>query len=210
MQIISSKTLEKNAYREIKGLEIVIAGYVAETGLQMLEKASTAVQEETSSGVEKSVPVKASQKSDPAPKGGEKISVQAACSEAAVAVGSGAELLITVDQEGIYDVLYKIAEAGDAGLSVYLRKIPIRQETIEICNDLEENPYYLDSTGCVVILTNKAFTLEQKLQEMGIPAMAAGFLTKEKDKVILSGEKARMGQHRNYLFPPGSAKANRS
>lgn len=189
MQIISSKALEKNAYREIKGLEIVIAGYVAETGLQMLEKAPA---------------------SDPAPKGGEKISVQAACSEAAVAVGSGAELLITVDQEGIYDVLYKIAEAGDAGLSVYLRKIPIRQETIEICNDLEENPYYLDSTGCVVILTNKAFTLEQKLQEMGIPAMAAGFLTKEKDKVILSGEKARMGQHRNYLFPPGSAKANRS
>ena len=195
MQSISSKDLEKNAYREIKGLEIVIAGYVAEEGLKQLLEDPAMVAKASSLLSERVM---------------ERAAKPATCPEAAVAVKSGAQFLITAEGEGIYDVLYKIAEAGDAGLTVYLRRIPIRQETIEVCNELEKNPYYLDSTGCMVFLTDKAFTLECKLQEQGIPAMAAGFLTKEKDKVILSGEKARMGVHRNYLFPPGSAKANLS
>ncbi len=197
MQTLSSKDLQKNAYGNLQDLEIVIAGYVGETGLKAL-LSQEEMRQKAAEGISGKTLMRAMEP------------VKEILSEAAVAGKSGGEMFIRVEEEGIYDTLYKIAEAGDVGLSVYLRQIPIRQEVIEVCNALEKNPYYLDSTGVAVILTNRAFTLQQLLTEEGIPAKAAGFLTKSKDKVILSGEKARMGQHRNYLFPPGSAKANLS
>ena len=42
---------------------------------------------------------------------------------------------------GIFTALWRLAEEAGAGLEADLRKIPIRQETVEICEYFDLNPY---------------------------------------------------------------------
>lgn len=58
------------------------------------------------------------------------ISVQ---SEAAVAVTSGVSAMHDVTEGGIFGALWEMAEASGVGLEIDLKKIPIRQETVEVC-----------------------------------------------------------------------------
>ena len=61
------------------------------------------------------------------------ISVQ---SEAAVAVKSGVSAMHDVTEGGIFGALWEMAEASGFGLEIDLKKIPVRQETIEVCEFL--------------------------------------------------------------------------
>ena len=49
-------------------------------------------------------------------------------SEAAVAVQSGADAMLSVSEGGIFAALWEMAEAAGVGLDIDLKKIPIRQE----------------------------------------------------------------------------------
>ena len=53
--------------------------------------------------------------------------------------------LYFTEEGGILSGLWKMAEASGVGLDVDLRKIPIRQETIEVCERLDVDPYKLES-----------------------------------------------------------------
>ena len=66
------------------------------------------------------------------------ISVQ---SEAAVAVKSGVSAMHDVTEGGIFGALWEMAEASGVGLEIDLKKIPVRQETIEVCEFFGINPY---------------------------------------------------------------------
>lgn len=76
------------------------------------------------------------------------ISVQ---SEAAVAVKSGVSAMHDVTEGGIFGALWEMAEASGVGLEIDLKKIPVRQETIEVCEFSESNPYQLISSGCMLM-----------------------------------------------------------
>lgn len=62
-------------------------------------------------------------------------------SEAAVAVQSGVSAMHDVTEGGIFGALWEMAEASGVGLEIDTKKIPIRQETVEICEFFGINPY---------------------------------------------------------------------
>lgn len=52
--------------------------------------------------------------------------------EAASAIGAGVAAIHDASQGGIFGALWDMAEASGIGLDIDLKKLPIRQDTIEI------------------------------------------------------------------------------
>ena len=111
--------------------------------------------------------------------------------EAAVAVESSAGAIHDISSGGIYAALWEMSERAGCGLEVDLRKIPVRQETIEICEFFELNPYQLMSGGALLIATGDGNGLVKKLEDKGIPAVVVGALKEGNDKIIINGEEKR-------------------
>ncbi len=118
--------------------------------------------------------------------------------EAAVAVQAGVGAMHDVTEGGIYGALWEFAEASGVGLAVALQKIPVRQETIEICEYFGLNPYELISSGCMLMAAEQGEQLVQSLQAEGIPAAIIGKATAGKDRII-----ERNGEKR-FLTPPNT------
>lgn len=116
--------------------------------------------------------------------------------EAAVAVQVGVGAMHDVTEGGIYGALWEFAEASGVGLVVELKKIPIRQETIEICEYFGLNPYELISSGCMLMATEHGEELVQSLQAEGIPASIIGKATVGNDRIIENNGEKR------FLTPP--------
>lgn len=111
--------------------------------------------------------------------------------EAAVAAQSGAGGLHDVSEGGIFGALWEMAEAAGVGLEIDLKKIPIRQETVEICEFFDINPYKLISGGCMLIVTRDGERLQRQLKREGIFSSLIGRTTNGNDRVLLSGEERR-------------------
>lgn len=121
------------------------------------------------------------------------ISVQ---SEAAVAVRSGVSAMHDVTEGGIFGALWEMAEASGVGLEIDMKKIPIRQETVEVCEFFGLNPYQLISSGCMLMAASDGNTLVRELAKAGIPAAIIGKATEGNDRVLLNEEERR------FLEPP--------
>lgn len=89
---------------------------------------------------------------------------------------------------GIFTALWETAEQSRVGLEIDLRKIPIRQETVELCEYFDVNPYYLCSEGSLLIGTEQSGMLTEALAEAGIPAAVIGRVTSGKQRLIHNGE----------------------
>lgn len=111
--------------------------------------------------------------------------------EAAVARESGVGAVCAAGEGGIFHALWTLAERTGTGLEVFLKKIPIRQETVEVCNMLDVNPYELAANGSLLCAAREGEALAEKLRREGIPAEVIGFLTGENDRVIINGEERR-------------------
>jgi hydrogenase maturation factor len=85
--------------------------------------------------------------------------------EAAVAVMSGASAMHDVSEGGVFGALWELAESAGVGLEIDLKKIPIRQETIEICEFFDLNPYKLLGGGCLLIATEDGNGLVMELEK---------------------------------------------
>ena len=72
-----------------------------------------------------------------------------------------------------------------------MKKIPLKQETVEICEFLELNPYELLSGGCLLMATDNGQALTDALAREGIPATVIGRTTAGKDRVIYNEEEKR-------------------
>lgn len=111
--------------------------------------------------------------------------------EAAVAVRTGATAMHDVTEGGIFGALWEMGEASGVGITVDLKKIPIRQETIEICEFFDINPYMLISSGSMLIGTPSGNLLVERLAEQGIPAAVIGRVTEGNERVIINGDEKR-------------------
>lgn len=110
--------------------------------------------------------------------------------EAAVAVKSGVRVMHDASEGGILATLWELAECSGVGLTIDLRKIPIRQETVEVCEFCEVNPYMLASGGCLVMAADHGEALVEELVRNQIPAMVIGQITDSHDRLIYNaGEK---------------------
>lgn len=103
----------------------------------------------------------------------------------------GAEYILPFSEGGIFAGLWDLAEKLKSGLSIDLKRIPIKQETIELSEVLKINPYLIDSTGAVMIVTENGRDLVRKLDGEGISAALVGTLNKGNDKVLLNDGEVR-------------------
>lgn len=76
----------------------------------------------------------------------------------------GALCRIPVEEGGVFRALWYLADEMEnilrrpaVGLAVELRSIPIRQETIEVCEILNKNPYQLPSGGWLFVFKEGQF-----------------------------------------------------
>ena len=92
---------------------------------------------------------------------------------------------------GVLSGLWKMAEASGAGLRADLRAIPVRQETIEICERLDVNPYKLLSEGAVLLGCADGDKVVQECLRQQIPAAVIGRAVEGNDRLLYSGELTR-------------------
>lgn len=92
---------------------------------------------------------------------------------------------------GIFGALWELGEQAQTGFEVELRKIPVRQETIEICEQLRVNPYQLNSMGCVVLISEEGHNIVRALSDAGIPAQVVGRTMPGRDRVLLNEDEKR-------------------
>jgi hydrogenase maturation factor len=107
-------------------------------------------------------------------------------SEAALAVKSGVSAMHDVSSGGIYGALYELSEAAGVGLEIDLRAIPISQETVEICEYLGLNPYYLKSGGSMLMVCDHGQELVRLLEKEGIFAAVIGRTTSDNAKAVIN------------------------
>lgn len=107
--------------------------------------------------------------------------------EAAIAVKSGVSAMHDVTEGGIYGALWELAEASGIGLVIDLKAIPIRQETVEICEYYRLNPYQLISSGCMLMTSPDGLKLVHDLEKAGIPAALIGRCVEGNAKKIMNG-----------------------
>lgn len=74
------------------------------------------------------------------------------------------------------------------GFEMDLRKLPIRQETVEVCEVFDLNPYRLQSQGCILLTASSGPKLLKNLEREGIPAALIGRTRTAIGREIYSGE----------------------
>lgn len=118
--------------------------------------------------------------------------------EAAAAGKSGASAMHDVTEGGIFGALWELAESSGVGLEIDLKRIPVKQETIEICEFFGINPYELISSGSLLIVTDDGADLVRKLEQEQIHAAVIGKVRAGNDRIVINeGE-------RRFLEPPRS------
>ncbi|MCR5691292.1 MAG: AIR synthase family protein [Eubacterium sp.] len=116
--------------------------------------------------------------------------------DAKVAMEVGVTAMHDVTEGGIFGALWEMASASGVGLDIDLKKIPIRQETIEVCEVYDLNPYLLISSGAMLIGTDHGSQLVEALEREGIHAAVIGHATEGNDRTVRNGEEVR------FLEPP--------
>ena len=116
--------------------------------------------------------------------------------EAEIAVKSGVAAMHDITEGGVFGALWEMAEASGVGLEIDLKKIPLKQETVEICEYFGISPYGLISSGSMLMATADGNGLVLELQKAGIAAAVIGKATDSNDRVIFNEDERR------FLEPP--------
>lgn len=120
--------------------------------------------------------------------------------EARVALEYGASALYDLSEGGVFGGLWEMAVLGKAGFCVDLKRIPLKQETVELCDFVDTNPYQLVSMGSLLIAANHGEQLVRELKKNGISAVMIGSFTNQNDRIVINDEEVR------YLEPPRAPK----
>lgn len=114
-----------------------------------------------------------------------------ALKEAQIAETCRPSCIMQVGEGGIFAALWRLACKSGTGLEADMKKISIRQETIEICEYFRINPYQLASAGTLLVVTGHGEQLRESCAREGIHASVIGQLKENHDKVIRNGEDVR-------------------
>lgn len=111
--------------------------------------------------------------------------------EAEIAKKAGVHCMHDVSQGGIFAALWDMAEVSGVGIDIDLRKIPVKQEIIEICEMYDINPYQLQSAGCLLMTFTDGYGIVDILAEQGIRASVIGKTISGNDKIIHNLDEVR-------------------
>ena len=118
--------------------------------------------------------------------------------EAKIAGEWGVSAMHDITEGGVFGALWEMGSGSGVGLDIDLKAIPIRQETVEVCEVLGLNPYILMSSGSMMIAAKDGYGLVRKLKLAGIEAAVVGKATDGNDRILRNGEDTR------YLDKPQS------
>lgn len=96
-----------------------------------------------------------------------------------------------VSEGGVFRALRDMSDSEKTGIRVWLDKISIRQETIEICEVYDINPYMLNGTGTALIISEHGNELVRLMENYGICASVIGCTTNNNDKIIINDNEVR-------------------
>ncbi|MCR5626286.1 MAG: AIR synthase family protein [Lachnospiraceae bacterium] len=116
--------------------------------------------------------------------------------DAGVALKAGVHAMHDVTEGGIFGALWELSESAGVGLDIDLKAIPIKQETVEICNFFDINPYQLISSGSMLMASADGEAVVKALQDAGIHASVIGRATNSNDRTVSNGDEKR------FLTPP--------
>lgn len=100
-----------------------------------------------------------------------------------------------ISHGGVYGALWQLAVRLGKGIEICHKAIPIRQETVELCEFYNLNPYMLEGTGSLLLVTDCGDAVVGTLAEQGISAAVIGKVQSGRDKAVLMGRETR------YLSP---------
>ncbi len=96
-----------------------------------------------------------------------------------------------VAEGGVFGAVWELCERLHAGVELDLKKIPICQETVEICEYFDVNPYQLKGDGALLFLAHNGAGVVRVLREAGIPAEIIGRITDSNDRILINEEETR-------------------
>lgn len=108
--------------------------------------------------------------------------------EAATAIKSGVTAMYSLGEGGVLAGLWELAGSCGVGLDIVLRDIPLKQETVEICNVFDLNPYGLLSGGSLLMTAGDGYKVVEELNRIGIEASIIGKCTDSNDKVLYNDD----------------------
>jgi len=103
----------------------------------------------------------------------------------------GVSAMHDITEGGVFGALWEMAAGANVGLDVDIRKIPIRQETVEICEFFNLNPYLIMSSGSMMIAVDDGAGLVRGMKAAGIEATVIGKATSGNDRILRNGEDVR-------------------
>lgn len=98
---------------------------------------------------------------------------------------------VKITAGGVCAALWILGEKLCTGLCADLRLVPIRQETVEICEILDLDPYVLRSDGAWLIAVRDAEEVLRQCAWKGIPAAKIGETTPEDARILSCGDVTR-------------------
>lgn len=111
------------------------------------------------------------------------------------AAAAGVRTMYAAGEGGVFSAVWEMAGRDNLGARIHLKTIPIRQETVEVCDYFNITPYQLLSTGTLLLAADHGQKVLTELAAAGIPAVIIGHLTGDNDRVVLNEEEVR------YLEP---------
>ena len=118
----------------------------------------------------------------------EQLSCQRECE---IGKALGVTAMHNLSEGGILGGLWEMLDGANVGMDIDLKAIPIRQETVEVSEYFNVNPYYLLSGGSMLMATDNANQLIEQLKQYGIKGTIIGKVIKGNDRIIRNEEEQR-------------------
>ncbi|MCC8015024.1 MAG: AIR synthase family protein [Eubacterium sp.] len=116
--------------------------------------------------------------------------------EALKAAELGASSMHDITEGGVLGACFEAADSSNTGITVYADKIPILEETKEICSLFGVNPLRLISSGSLLICIDNGEKLVNALKKEGINAAVIGKITEGEKTVIINNKREVLGEPR--------------
>ncbi len=85
---------------------------------------------------------------------------------------------------GLNKAMYQLGKDSGIGFTIFHEDIPVRQESIEVCEHFDLDPWSLFSSGSVLIVSEHSRELMERIKSLGIVVNRVGYMTAGKDKFI--------------------------
>ncbi len=85
---------------------------------------------------------------------------------------------------GVYGGIYELSYAAGLGFTIYEDEVPMSYETEKICSYFNINPYFLISSGTLIITTSEEDKVLEILEKNDIVAKKIGVMREDKERIV--------------------------